>query len=191
MREDVSKKIRAVVLFIWLLGIGVALYSYFFKPDFLERYMVLLFGSPLVVGYVFYLLLGVLRGFTLIPVTYFIILGLLVFPPLPLYILTVIGVLISSATIYHFSDFLNLDALFEKKYAKQIASLKAKHQNNELPIIIGWSLFPFAPTDVICYVCGALQVDFKKLLLGVFIGEGIACAIYIFLGKEFITSLYF
>jgi hypothetical protein len=31
-------------------------------------------------------------------------------------------------------------------------------------------------------VCGVLKVDFRKCVLGVGIGEGIICAIYIFLG---------
>ena len=54
----------------------------------------------------------------------------------------------------------------------------------ELPIVIAWSFFPIAPTDLVCYVCGALKVDLKKCLLGVTIGEGAICAIYIFLGGQ-------
>jgi uncharacterized membrane protein YdjX (TVP38/TMEM64 family) len=155
MQKNTSDRLKAIVLCIWLLGIGIALYHYFFKPDFLEHQIALLFESSLAFGYGLYLILGALRGLTLIPVTYFIIIGLLFFPPLPLYLLTVTGVMISSATIYYFSNFLNLDAFFEKRYPKQIAMLKEKLQKNELPIVIGWSLFPLAPTDVICYVCGA------------------------------------
>jgi uncharacterized membrane protein YdjX (TVP38/TMEM64 family) len=52
----------------------------------------------------------------------------------------------------------------------------------ELPIIIGWSFFPLVPTDLICYVCGTLRVNFWKCLLGVTIGESAICAAYIFLG---------
>ena len=52
------------------------------------------------------------------------------------------------------------------------------------PIVILWSFFPLAPTDLVCYVCGALKVDLKKCLLGVVIGEGAICAIYIFMGTQ-------
>jgi uncharacterized membrane protein YdjX (TVP38/TMEM64 family) len=64
-------------------------------------------------------------------------------------------------------------------------------QRHELPVIIGWSFFPLAPTDLICYVCGGLRVNFPKFLLGVLIGEGTICAIYIFLGGEALRWLEF
>jgi uncharacterized membrane protein YdjX (TVP38/TMEM64 family) len=54
----------------------------------------------------------------------------------------------------------------------------------ELPIVIAWSFFPLAPTDLVCYVCGALKVDLKKCLMGVALGEGAICAIYIFIGDQ-------
>jgi len=55
-------------------------------------------------------------------------------------------------------------------------------QSYQLPIIIGWSFFLFLPTDVLCYVCGSLKVNYKKFLFGVIVGEGTVYAIYIFLG---------
>ena len=54
----------------------------------------------------------------------------------------------------------------------------------ELLIVTAWSFFPIAPTDMVCYVCGGLKVDIRKCLLGVVIGEGAICAIYIFLGAH-------
>ena len=53
-----------------------------------------------------------------------------------------------------------------------------------LAIVIAWSFFPIAPTDLVVYVCGALNIDLKKCLLGVTVGEGAICAIYIFLGGQ-------
>jgi hypothetical protein len=38
-------------------------------------------------------------------------------------------------------------------------------------------------------VCGALKVDLKKCLLGVTLGEGTICAIYIFLGGRALAWL--
>jgi uncharacterized membrane protein YdjX (TVP38/TMEM64 family) len=59
----------------------------------------------------------------------------------------------------------------------------------ELPIIIAWSFFPLAPTDLICYVCGVPRVRFWKFLLGVTIGEGAICAIYIYGGDQILRWL--
>ena len=144
---------------------------------------------PLYDRYGIYLLLGAFRGFALIPVTYLIILGLLFIAPLPLFILTIIGIIVSSTLIYYFSEKVHLGEFFEKKYPKQITRLKQALEKNELPIVILWSMFPFTPTDVICYVCGSLEINVKKFLSGIVIGEGITSALYIFLGKEIL--LYF
>jgi uncharacterized membrane protein YdjX (TVP38/TMEM64 family) len=99
-----------------------------------------------------------------------------------------VGVLFSSLSIYYFSDYLNFDVYFEKRYKNQIERLKNFLSKNEFPIVAAWSFMPFLPTDLICYVCGTLEVDIKKFLLGVMVGEGISCALYIFLGKELITK---
>jgi uncharacterized membrane protein YdjX (TVP38/TMEM64 family) len=42
---------------------------------------------------------------------------------------------------------------------------------------------------LICYACGVLEVDFRKCVLGVGIGEGLICAIYIFLGDYALRSI--
>ena len=55
--------------------------------------------------------------------------------------------------------------------------------------MIGWSFFPLAPTDLICYVCGSLGVGVRKMLLGILIGEGTICALYIFLGRQLLSFL--
>ena len=77
-----------------------------------------------------------------------------------------------------------LDRFFERRYGSQVARLRELMRRRELPIVIAWSFFPIAPTDLVCYVCGALKVDLKKCLVGVTIGEGAICAIYIFLGAQ-------
>jgi uncharacterized membrane protein YdjX (TVP38/TMEM64 family) len=114
---------------------------------------------------------------------------MLVLPPWPLYALTVSGIIVSSAAVYYFAEALRLDAFFERRYGPQIARLRALMQRRELPIVIAWSFFPIAPTDLVCYVCGALKIDLKKCLLGVTIGEGAICAVYIFLGGRALTWL--
>lgn len=176
---------------IWVAFLGLALYVYFFHSDFFQNQLEQIVHTSIYLAYAVLLLLSLVRGFTLIPVTYLIILGLLFFPPLPLFVIIISGVIISSASVYYFFKFLDLDTLFEKKYANQIDQVRRALEKNELPIIIGWSMFPFLPTDVICYICGTLEVDIKKLLLGVFIGESVMSGAYIFFGHYLLDYLHF
>ena len=181
---------KKYIIFFWIIVVSGALYLYFFHPVFFQNQLQSAFGFSVYFGYAFFLILGSLRGFTLIPVTYLIFLGLLFFGPLPLFLLIMAGVLISSVCIYYFSEFLNFDAFFEKKYPKQILKLKSAFSKNELPIIIFWSFFPLFPTDLICYVAGSLRVDLKKFVLGIFIGEGITSGLYIFFGYQLTKYLH-
>jgi uncharacterized membrane protein YdjX (TVP38/TMEM64 family) len=136
------------------------------------------------VTYAAYLALGCLRGFTLVPVTYLVVAGMLVLPPLPLYVLTVAGIVVSSAAVYCFAEAMRFDRFFERRYGPQVERLRALMTRRELPIVIVWSFFLLAPTDLVCYVCGALEVDVRKCLLGVTLGEGAICAAYIAMGGE-------
>ena len=131
-----------------------------------------------------YILLGAVRGFTLVPSTTLVLAALPFMAPGPLLICTVIGIMISSTSIYYFSAALRLDQKIAKKHPEKIARITDLVNRYELPIIIGWSFFPLAPTDLICYVCGVLRVRFWKFLIGVTLGEGAICAIYIYGGDQ-------
>jgi uncharacterized membrane protein YdjX (TVP38/TMEM64 family) len=177
-------KHRAIVFSLWILILTTALYFYFFQRDALERLIQSWSRSPPGWMYPAYLALGCIRGFTLVPATYLVVAGMLVLPPVPLYGLTVAGIVVSSAAVYYFAEAMRFDRFFEQRYPAQVARLRGLLARRELPIVIVWSFFPLAPTDVVCYVCGALKVDLRKCLLGVTIGEGTICAIYIFLGAQ-------
>ncbi|MGH9811809.1 MAG: TVP38/TMEM64 family protein [Candidatus Acidiferrales bacterium] len=189
MAQPDKLRLRNIARTIWLSVLLGGLYLYFFHRDSIQSQLGRAFSYSLIVGYLVYLLLGCVRGFTLIPATYLVVTGLLFFPPVPLFVLSLVGILVSSSIIYFFSEALHLDEFFERKHADLIARTKRILQRNELPIVIGWSFFPLVPTDLICYLCGTLEVDFRKLLLGVFIGEGTICAIYIFLGGHLLRFL--
>lgn len=182
--------VKYFVYAIWFCCVAVSLYFYFFAGDALQAKLTGIFGSSLILGYAVYLIAGCLRGFTLVPITYFLVAGIILLPPWPLYILTMIGALVSSASVYYFSEYLNFDQYFEDKHPKEIKKIKDFLTRYELPVVIGWSFMPFLPTDLICYVCGAMEIDIRKFLLGVFIGEGIACAVYVFLGKEILSFIF-
>ena len=136
-----------------------------------------------VMGYLAYLLIGCVRGFTLVPSTSLVLLAIPIFPPLPLFVLTLAGILVSSMSIYYFSESLHLNDVFEGKHAARVKKLKEIFQANSMIIIFTWSLFPLVPTDLICYVCGVLRIDFRKFIFAVVLGEGLICGFYIFLGS--------
>jgi uncharacterized membrane protein YdjX (TVP38/TMEM64 family) len=160
---------RRVGLTLWAVLLAAGVYLYVFRHEWLKQELSTLSGSsPLWVGGV-YLALGCARGFTLVPATYLLLAGMLVLSPLPLYALTIAGILVSSTAVYYFADTMGLARFFERNHAAQVAKLRALMQRRELPIVIAWSFFPIAPTDLVCYVCGALHVDVKKCLVGVVI----------------------
>lgn len=183
---------KKLVFFVaWILIASFSLYVYFFNQSVISSKIISIFTTSTLLGYILFLLLSCLRGFTLIPVTYFIIVGIVFISPWPLYIMTLIGILVSSTCVYYFSEYLNFDEYFEKNHQKQIDKITNVITKNELPIVITWSFMPFLPTDLICYVCGTLDIPVRKFLLGVLIGEGIASGIYIFLGKEILSLIVF
>jgi len=182
-----STRSRVVALILWLLVVATGLYVYFERPELARDEILVLSSSSAIVASLVYFGMGCVRGFTLIPVTYIIPLGLLFLSPTLHFLLTMAGIIVSSASIYYFSERMQLAQYFEVRHPEHVARLTRLLRRRELPIVIGWSFFPFVPTDLICYACGSLRVDIWKLLAGVFVGEGIICAIYIFLGRQILS----
>ena len=180
---------RKILLWLWIGVLGAGLYFYFFQQEALKTLLAGLSDSPPMWAYMAYLALGCVRGFTLVPATYLVVAGMLVLPPIPLYLLTLVGIVVSSAAVYYFAEAMEFDRFFERRYGPQVARLRTLMARRELPIVVIWSFFPLAPTDLVCYVCGALRVDLKKCLLGVAAGEGAICAIYIFVGRQALAWL--
>jgi uncharacterized membrane protein YdjX (TVP38/TMEM64 family) len=183
-------RVRYFRLAGWLLFLMTFFYVYFFRSNFLTSELRNALSVSVVTGYVAYLLVGCVRGFTLIPSTSLVLLAIPIFPPLPLFVLTLAGILISSMSIYYFSKSLHLNDVFEGKHAARVKKLKGILQGNSMIIIFTWSLFPLVPTDLICYVCGVLRIDFRKFVISVFLGEGAICGFYIFLGSYMMRLLH-
>jgi uncharacterized membrane protein YdjX (TVP38/TMEM64 family) len=136
------------------------------------------------VAYGLYLAVGAVRGLALIPATSVVVLAIPLFPPLPLFLVTLVGIAISSAMIYAFAGSLKLGEYFERKHAKHTERVRAALQKNPTTIVAGCSFLLVVPTDLVCYVCGALKVSFPRFMAGVLIGEGAICAVYIFAGSS-------
>jgi uncharacterized membrane protein YdjX (TVP38/TMEM64 family) len=140
--------------------------------------------SSLAFASVIYVVLGAVRGFALIPVTNLIVLAIPIFPPVPLFVLTLVGILLSSASIYAFASSLRLAEYFERKHAEKTERVRAALKHSPTTNVTAWSFLPIVPTDLICYACGVMKISFARFMSGVLIGEGAICAIYVFAGYE-------
>ena len=180
---------RRLFLALWLTVVATALYLYIFDRATLHGLLTSALAQPMIYASSIYLVLACVRGFTLIPGAYLMIAAIPVIPPTPLFLLTLVGAMVSSASIYGFSEAMHLDEYFEGKHQAAIDKVRNALQKNEMTIIIAWSFLPLTPTDVICYVCGTLKVNFKKFLLGILIGEGAICAVYVYLGDGLLRIL--
>jgi uncharacterized membrane protein YdjX (TVP38/TMEM64 family) len=175
-------RFRRVLLIAWLAVLAGALYFYVFDREVLQSLLDSALAQPKALAGTIYLAIASIRGFTLIPSAYLMIAAIPILPATPLFLLTLVGVMISSASIYLFSEAMRLDEYFEGRHRAAIAKIRNALQRNEMWVIILWSFLPLTPTDVICYVCGTLRIEFKKFLIAILIGEGAICAVYVYLG---------
>jgi uncharacterized membrane protein YdjX (TVP38/TMEM64 family) len=183
------RAVRYGLFILWVsIAIG-ALYLYFFQRAAVQSELRNALSTSFWIASISYLLIGALRPFTLVPGTFPILVAMPFFDPWVLLALTLVCIAVSSTICYWFAEALHMDELVERKYPNHIRKLKSLLQKYQLPIIIGWSFFLFLPTDVLCYVCGSLKINFKKFLFGILIGEGTVYAIYIFLGDWILSTI--
>ena len=169
---------------IWALFVAAFVFLYYRYSSLFGTELTQLAASSVWLAYVVYVVLGALRGFALIPVTNLVVLAIPLFPPVPLLVLTLVGIAISSASIYAFAGSLKLGEYLERKHERHLERLQSALRRNPTSIVTVWSFLPIVPTDLICYVCGVMKISFRRFLLGVLVGEGAICAIYIFAGAS-------
>jgi uncharacterized membrane protein YdjX (TVP38/TMEM64 family) len=172
-------KMRNIAFYLWLILITGGIITYLFFPEKLSlSFMEGTAGNyPIETLIIYYLILS-FQGVVFMP-SPLIIVGALIFNPIELFVVNMAGVMTSATIVYYFSKYLEFDTYFEKKYSKSIHKIKAKLMDKELPLIVGWSFFPFTPTNLVVYIGSTLRVNAFKCLFGVFIGESIINAFYI------------
>jgi uncharacterized membrane protein YdjX (TVP38/TMEM64 family) len=173
---------------MWLVIVTGTLYLYFFQRDLVETELQNALSTSTFIAATIYILLGSLRALTLVPATFLVLIAIPFFPSWLLFLITLPIIGISSGIIYGFAEILHMDEDFERKYPKQIRRLTDLLQRHQLPIIIGWSFLLLLPTDLLCYVCGTLRVNFTKFIIGVLIGEGAVYGIYIYFGDRMLRG---
>jgi uncharacterized membrane protein YdjX (TVP38/TMEM64 family) len=184
-----TNKFKKALLFSWLCLIIACLFYYFTHTNqfsaaniasYLRKFNSFMVGA--------YLIISILRGFTLIPSTPFVIAGGIIFPGQEWLILVIslLGIIGSATLIYYFSDLLKLSNTIEKIYPQH--KLKQKMESKYgLLFVFFWSFFPVVPTDAVCYAAGASKMNFLRFILAVFLGELIICSFYVFTGSSIIN----
>jgi uncharacterized membrane protein YdjX (TVP38/TMEM64 family) len=171
-------------LTVWALFVAAFAFLYYRYSALWGTGLTQLATSSALLAYAVYLLLGAVRGFAFIPVTNLLVLAIPLFPPVPLLLLTLVGIALSSASIYLFAGSLKLGEYLERRHAHNMERLQGALRRNPTAIVTAWSFLPVVPTDLICYVCGVMKISFRRFLLGVLAGEGAICAVYIFAGSS-------
>lgn len=67
-----------------------------------------------------------------------------------------------------------------RRYPRQADAIQRHLRDRELPVIAGWSVCPFAQTDLVVYVASTLRIPLWKCLAGVGAGEAAIVSFYIF-----------
>lgn len=82
-RDMTRQRLRVLLVALWLLGVGSALFVYLFHRDAIEHQLRSAVSISVIAGGLVYLVLGCLRGFTLVPSTSLVIAAVAFFPPVP------------------------------------------------------------------------------------------------------------
>ena len=178
-------RIRLIALVLWVALMLALSVLYTVNPDLLdpERLVESLRGlGPS--GLFGYVVLSIVRAFTLVPSTVLVLVGMLLFPDRPWFVMisSLGGIVISALLIYLFFEFLGLGELFERKHAARVRWLEEQMNRKGFWLVVGWSAFPLVPTDVICYVAGTLRMHLGKFAAGVALGELPLVAFYVWAG---------
>ena len=187
----IMPRIRRIALGLWVLLVLALTALYAVNPELLSPEVLVgqlrQSGQPVLLAY---LALSIVRAFTLIPSTVLIIVGTLLFPSQPWFVMigSLAGIVVSAALVYFFFEFLGLGELFERRYAARVRWLEGQMRQKGFWIVLAWSAFPFVPTDVICYVAGTLRMNVGLFLCGVALGELPVVGFYVLAGSFLFTG---
>lgn len=183
--RKISSIIKKSLITLWLiLIIGCGFYflthPWFFTVDSLRIFLEQFWSALLII----YLLLSALRGFTLIPSLPFVLVWVVLFPDnlYFVFVISLIGILLSSTMVYFFSREMGFEEILLRKYPHGMKRYEKWIQSYWFLTVALWSCIIVVPTDLICYIAWVLQMNFWKFILAVALWEGIICGFLIFGG---------
>lgn len=178
-----SSKLQLLIKWVWISATVICFVLYLSKPELFSKEQIATFlGAYKNYAWLIYFLIHIFRGFVLLPSTPLIFAGVIFFPEHLIWVLIIslLGIITCSLLIYFFSQQLGLVSVFEKQKSKlSFIESKIKGPYSFLYIFL-WAFIPIVPTDLICYVSGALKVKIPIFIVSLFLGELVLCSIYIF-----------
>ncbi len=178
-----STKLQQILKWAWICIIVICVIMYLVDSSIFANETIASFISNFS-GYAWaiYFLIHLFRGFVLLPSTPLIFAGVILFPDQLTWVLIVslIGILGSSLLIYYCSDKLGFSSFFNSESRKLKVVKERLSGKNGFIYILLWSFIPFVPTDVICYVSGALRIKLPIFISSLMLGEFVLCSIYIY-----------
>lgn len=176
---------KKILRLIWIALVLSGLVLFFLYPDLFTKESITSFvksnSSSIIITYA---VICLVRGIFLLPSTPFVFAGILLFPDSlwVVFWISMVGILVTAMYLYSASRFLEFDKLFGEKHSKKTEKIIEKLNKHGFWIVLGWSFFPFVPTDLICYLAGSIRMNFWKYIAAVFIGEAILVGFYVFWG---------
>lgn len=134
-----------------------------------------------------FVLVSLVRGLILIPSTPVVIAGGALFPDAVALVLVVsmIGIIATAALLFHFPAFAGYDTKLAATYPGQLARLHV-HLTRPLAMwfVALWAFLPVVPTDLVAYAAGLVRMPFRRMMLGIVVGELPLVTVYVLLGKR-------
>jgi uncharacterized membrane protein YdjX (TVP38/TMEM64 family) len=179
---------RRFLTWLWAALVLGALVRYLLHPaDFTAEH----FGQVLAGwgrwAFTGFVLASLLRGALLIPSTPVVLAGGAAFPEaIPaVLVVSMLGILGSSTLLYRFPGFAGYDTVLAERYPAKLAHLREKlAKPGAMWFVAAWAFFPVVPTDLICYAAGLVRMPYRRMILGIIIGELPLVSAYILLGAK-------
>ena len=186
---------RRLLTYLWVATIIGVLGCYALRPDLFtaESVQGIMrgWGAWAFPGFV---LLSLIRGALLIPSTPVVIAGGAFFPEaIPaVLVVSMLGIAGSATLLYRFPGFAGYDSLLAERYPEKLADLRRRLSGpGAMWLVAGWAFFPVVPTDLICYAAGLVRMPYRRMILGIIIGELPLVTAYILLGTGLLQLLPF
>lgn len=187
------KQTKKIINYAWIsIVLFVLIYALIYPSTFsVERVSGFLqkFGHWV---WLVYILISFLRGIFLFPSTPFVLAGAILFPDKLILVglVSILGILFSATLLYFFAEKVGFGAYLNQKYPKKIekVSLQLNKPYGKW-LVAAWAWFPFVPTDIICYVAGLVKMKYHIMITGIFLGETILVALYLYFGKGVLCFL--
>lgn len=138
-------------------------------------------------SFVGYVAASLARGVALVPSTPLVLAGGLLFPDALLMVLIVsmLGIVVSATLLYRFPGYGGYDTWLESKHPQWIARLRVHLVKPRAQWFVAlWAVTPVVPTDPVCYAAGLVRMPFRRMIVGIVIGELPLVTAYILLGSR-------